>query len=358
MKNYLAQKDVTSGNISILPEDKQNYVLELKDKLNMSYESTLTFGQEARKNLSHFSNTMLQETKRKDNPELDNLLSELLLNIDKVDATTLTEKKQGLLERLFRVDKIKNFVAQYDSVAEVLDDIKDRMHRAELELRKDIVRCEEFEAQNLAYIEDLDYHIMAIAMKIEECKPILAELKKKAEDNPEDILLSNEAAGYENELLQMERKYVSLLQIRSIAAQNVPKTRVIKDAEAVMVQQIQTSIDDVIPLWEAELVIAIEITRLNGGIEMKKAVKQMTEKLTEANAVMIRNGAVEVAKQIEAGVIDTEVLKKNNETLIAMVKDIKDVKEKAKVEREKQIKDLIEMQKTLNQMAIDGSTFV
>lgn len=357
MKNYLPQKIVSTGDIGELALDKQEYVLSLKDKLDMSYESTLSFGGEARKNLSNFSNTVLQETKRKDNPELDNLLAELLCNIDKVDATTLTEKKPTLVERLFKVDKIKNFVAQYDSVAEVLDDIKSRMHKVELELRKDIIRCGQFEEQNLAYIEELDYHIMALKLKLDECNPILEEKKKYAIDNPDDILATNDAAAYENEMLQMERKYVSLLQIRAIAAQNVPKTRVIKDAEAVMVQQIQTSVDDIIPLWEAELVIAIEIARLNGGIEMKKAMKQMTEKLTEANAIMVRNGAVEVAKQIEAGVIDTEVLKKNNETLIAMVNDIKNVKEKAKVERQKQIEDLVEMQKKLNQIAIDGNTF-
>lgn len=355
--NFLAKRDVATGNLAALTPDEQSYVMSLKDKLDMSYENTLTFGQEARKNLSNFSNTMLQETKRKDNPELDNLLAELLANIDKVDATTLTERKPGPFERWFKIDRVKNFVSQYDSVAEVLEDIKKRMHTAELELRKDINRCGEFEEQNIAYIQELDYHIMALALKLEECKPILEEKKALANADPEDILLTNDAAGYENEMLQMERKYLSLLQIREIAAQNVPKTRVIKDAEAVMVEQIQTSVDDIIPLWEAELVIAIEITRLNGSIEMKKAIKQMTEKLTEANSVLVKNGAVEVAKQIEAGVIDTEVLKRNNQTLIDMVKEIKDVKEKAKVEREKQINDLIEMQKALNQISIEG-TFV
>ena len=352
--NYLKKQDVENANLAVLPPEKREYVLALKDKLDLTYESTLTFGQEARKNLSNFSNAMLKETKRKDNPELDILLDELLTNIDKVDATTLTEKKVGFFDR-FGGGKLKKFVAQYESVADVLDGIKERMHKAELELRKDIARCGEFEEQNLAYIEQLDYHIMAIGLKIKECRPILEQKLKDSQDNPDDILLANDAAGYENEINQMERKLLSLLQIREMAAQNVPKTRIIKDAEAVMVEQIQTSIDDIIPLWESELVIAIEITRLNGSVQMKKAVKQMTEKLTEANSIMVKNGAIEVAKQIEAGVIDTEVLKRNNDTIISMVKEIRKVKDDAKIQREKQIADLLEMQRELNQIALETS---
>ena len=352
-KNFLTKKDVSSGNLKVLSSDEQNYVMSLKNKLDMSYESTLTFGQEARRNLSNFSNTMLQEAKSKDSPELDNLLTELLVNIDKVNATTLTNRKANFFERWFQIDRTKNFISQYDSVAEVLDDIKRRMHITELDLRKDINRCAEFEEQNIAYIKELDYHIMALTLKLDECKPILEDKKALANTEPDDILLSNEVAVYKKQMSQMERKHLSLLQIREIAAQNVIKIRIIRDAEAVMVEQIQTSINDVIPLWESELVVAIELTNLNSSIETKKAIKQMTEKLTEANSAFIKSSAIEVAKQIESGVMDTEILKKNNQTLIDMVKEIKNVKEKAKVERNEQIKELLEMQKALNQVTID-----
>ena len=349
-KNYLAKRDIENVNLDALDESRKNQVMSIKNGIQLSYEDTLEYAGDASKNLTEFSSDLLKSMKVKDTPEVEGLITELMAGLAKVDADTLVEKKPSFWSKLFRVDELKTFIVKYEDVAQVIDDVKAKLEQANFQLKKDIEVCNRYLEQNLKYINDLDNYIIAGRLRLQEEQTLL-NAEKETLDTA-DMLAVHDVNAKQNELDRLDRKLHNLMLMRAIAIQNIPQILLIKDGDGVLIEKIDSSINSAIPLWESQMVVAIQLMRQKSALNIQKSVTQTTNKLIEKNSELLREGSVGVAKELEAGIIDVAVLKKSSENLIATLNDIRTVREDGARARLEATRELGQLQIKLNEQML------
>lgn len=343
---FLSKQDMDSVNLSNISEERKKDILAIKDSISLNYEDTLDYASSASKNLTEFSSDLLRTMKIKDTPEVEGLLSELMAGLEKVDTTTLVESKPTLFKRLFRVDDVKSFIMRYEDVESVVDTVKGKLDQASYQLKKDIEVCNRYLEQNLAYINELDNYIMAGRLRIQEEQKEIDELRKDLDET--DLLAVHSLNARQNEVDRLERKIHNLLLMREIAVQNIPQIMLIRDGDGVLIEKIDSSINSAIPLWESQMVIAIQLMRQKGALAIQRNVTNTTNNLISKNSELLKSGSIEVAKELETGIVDVEVLKKNSENLIQTLEAIRKVREDGKQARVQATKDLAALQVKLN----------
>lgn len=343
---FLSKRDMDSLSLENLSKERKESILAIKDSISLSYEDTLDFASSASKNLTEFSSDLLRTMKIKDTPEVEGLLTELMAGLEKVDAGTLMESKPSFFKKLFHVDSVKSFIVRYEDVESVVDGVKDKLDQASYQLKKDIEHCNRYLEQNLAYINELDNFIMAGKLKIEEeNKEIEAERRHLDET---DLLAVHSLNAKQNEVDRLDRKIHNLLLMREIAVQNIPQIMLIRDGDGVLIEKIDSSINSAIPLWESQMVIAIQLMRQKGALAIQRSVTNTTNNLIAKNSELLKSGSIEVAKELETGIVDVEVLKKNSENLIRTLEEIKRVRAEGKIARDRATQDLVALQMKLN----------
>jgi len=348
--NFLAKRDMEQLNLENMDDARKNEIMSIKNSIVLSYDTTLDFASSASKNLTEFSSDLLKSMKIKDTPEVEGLINELMAGLEKVDVTTLTETKPSFFKKLFKVDELKQFIIRYEDVEGVIDVVKEKLEGANFQLKKDIEVCNRYLEQNLAYINELDNYIMAGGLKLRDEQAALNA--DKATIDQSDMLAVHNLNARQNEIDRFERKLHNLMLMRSIAIQNIPQIMLIKDGDGVLIEKIESSINSAIPLWESQMVIAIQLMRQKGALAIQRSVTNTTNNLIAKNGELLKSGSIEVAKELEAGIVDVEVLKKNSENLIATLNAIKSIREDGKQARLAATKELGMLQMKLNEQML------
>ena len=327
----LSKKDLDSGSLSNISEERRHTIMAIKDGIALESESILDFGNGASKNLTEFSSDLLSKMKLKDTPEVETLLSDLLKGLGQIDASTLLEKKPTFFQRLFgeKAD-VKKFIMRYEDISSVITEIKSKLEVSTFQLKKDMEVCSRYLEQNLNYINALDDYIMAGRIKVNE----------------------NQLNARQSNLDRLERKVHDLNLMRAIAIQNIPQIMLIRDGDGVLVEKIQSSINSAIPLWESQMVIAIQLMRQKGALTIQKSVTDTTNNLIARNSELLESGTIEVAKELERGIVDVEVLKKSSENLIKTLESLKQIREEGRKERIKATAELAALQSRLNEQLL------
>ena len=352
--NFLTKKEMDNMDLARIDESRRTEIIGIKNSISLSYEDTLDYANSASENLREFSTDLLKTMKVKDTPEVEGLITELLAGLDKVDANTLMESKPSFFKRLFRTDELKTFIARYDDVASVIDGVKHKLEASNFQLKKDIELCNRYLETNLNYINELDNFIMAGRMKIEEERKALEDEKKSVDSS--DMLAVHDFNARQNELDRFDRKVHDLMLIREIAIQNIPQIMLIRDGDGVLIEKIQSSINSAIPLWESQMVIAIQLLRQKGALAIQRGVANTTNNLIAKNSELLKSGSIEVAKELERGIVDVEVLKKNSENLIATLQSIRTIRAEGHQARIKATQELGLIQSKLNeQLLLQGA---
>lgn len=353
MEMYLTKKEMDGLDLSKMEESRKKEILDIKNSITLDYENTLDYASSASKNLTEFSSDLLKTMKVKDTPEVEGLITELLAGLEKVDANTLMESKPSFFKKLFRTDELKQFIVRYEDVAGVIDGVKGKLEQANFQLKKDIEVCNKYLEQNLQYINALDNFIMAGRLKVEEERKILESESKELDKT--DMLAVHNFNAHQNEVDRLDRKMHDLMLMRGIAVQNIPQIMLIRDGDGVLIEKIQTSINSAIPLWESQMVVAIQLLRQKGALAIQKSVTNTTNNLIAKNSELLKSGTIEVAKELERGIVDVSVLKKNSENLIQTLQAIKTIQAEGRENREKATKELAALQVQLNeQLMLQG----
>ena len=347
MSTHLMKTDLESNNISNLPVERQNNIIALKNNLSLSHESIVDFGTTASKQLTSFSNDLLKTVKIKDTPEVEDMITELLGGLSEVDTESLLATKPNVFQKLFKVDKLKNFIVKYENVSTVIDEVTQKLEQSSYQLKKDIELCSKYLEQNMAYINNLDDCILAGRMKIEEEKTRLGGIEATIDKS--DMLAVQNLAMQQGELNRLERKVHDLLLMREIAIQNIPQIMLIRDGDSVLIEKINSSINSAIPLWESQMVIAIELMRQQGALKVQKAVTDTTNKLIERNGELLKSGSIGIARELERGIVDIATLKKNSENLIETLNSIKQIKAEGQQTRLAVTEELLRINDKLHQ---------
>lgn len=343
----LTKKDFDTLDLSTLDDSRREAILNIKDNIELSYEDTLDFASSASKNLTEFSSDLLKTMKIKDTPEVEGLITELMAGLEKVDVDTLTERKPSFFKKLFKVDELKSFIVRYEDVESVIDNVKGKLEDANYQLQKDIEVCNRYLDQNLKYINELDNFIMAGKIRVQEEQEDLNAAKREADET--DLLQVQLLNSRQNELDRFDRKIHNLLLMREIAVQNIPQIMLIRDGDGVLIEKIESSINSAIPLWESQMVIAIQLMRQKGALAIQRAVTKTTNNLIEKNGELLKSGSIEVAKELEEGIVNVETLKKNSQNLIDTLEAIKTIRAQGKEKRLQATQELGLLQTKLNE---------
>lgn len=308
-----------------LSEKRKAQAVELSKQLVQSDTfSVQDFGSEAQQQLGSFSSDLIAKVKSSETGEVGNTLNELSLSLNESDANDFLKKDSmlnklsfGLINKARR--SVYNISAKYDSMGDKVDDISDRLLEDKASLAKDNEVLEVFYSQNKDYFEALNIYIGAGEKRLEELYgteiPKLLE-KVKTENNP---MLLQELTDLKDFTNRLEKRVYDLKLSRQITIQQAPQLRLIQNTNLALMENIQTSVNTAIPLWRNQIAVAITIIRQADSVVAQKQVTDTTQRLLLSNAQMLKQSAIETAKENERGIIDIVTLKETQKHLVETI---------------------------------------
>lgn len=282
--------------------------------------AVLQYGVQAQSNISGFADKILNQVRMKDNGYVGEILSDLMTNVKNMDVDSLNGDK-GL--RIFGGMKRKadKFMTRYEKVGQHIDKAVSELDKSRMQLLKDITLLDNLYDNNLDYHKELGYYIIAGEKKIEELKVVtLPEMTAKAKESgdPADAQKVNDF----NQLLnRFEKKVHDLKLSRMITLQTGPQVRLIQGNDQVLVEKIQSSILNTIPLWKNQIIIAVSLFRQEKALKQQQEVAKTTNDLLTKNSDLLKQNSIDVAKESERDIVEIETLRKVNQDLIDTIEE-------------------------------------
>ena len=283
----------------------------------------LMYGANAQKNIANFSENALNNVRNKDLGEVGEALSGLVVELKSLDFDD-DEEKKGFFAKLFKKSKnqLEELKAQFSEVEVNVDKISAILEQHQIALMKDVAMFDEMYNLNLQYYKELTMYILAGRKRLEEVRAIDVEaLRKKAAETG-----SAEDAQAYNDLVNMcnrfEKKLHDLEMSRMVSIQMGPQTRMLQNNDVMMIEKIQSSLVNTIPLWKSQMVLALGLENARKATEAQAAVSEMTNELLKKNAEKLKQGSVDIAREAERSIIDIETLQHTNEQLIATLDEV------------------------------------
>ncbi len=323
-------------SLNDLNGEQQNKVQQIMTQIDINdSQSIIQYGVGAQTNISNFADNILEQVKAKDAGEVGAVLTDLMLTVKKIDVDSLSGggamSKIPLIGNLF--DGAKKFVAQYQSIEHHIEEITDEMTKARMQLLKDVTLLDSLYEKNREYLTELDLFILAGGLKLKELQDkALPELKAKAEAS-KDSLDAQKVQDLSQMINRFEKKIYDLKLSRMIAIQTLPQVRLIQNNDQLLVEKIQSSILNTIPLWKNQVVIAISLFRQKKALELQKEVSATTNDLLTKNSELLKTSSIEVAKESEKGIVEIETLKKVHDNLISTIDETLKIQAEGKTKR-------------------------
>ena len=352
-KKLTEEKIEKSLNYDELSEAEKKAVDEFNAKIDV-YDSTqiLQYGAAAQNKISSFSDSILEDVKTKGAGDTGELLAELVGQIKSFDSS-IGEKK-GLAKLFYNVKREFNtIVAKYNKIEKNVDTIEKGLDKSKIQLLKDISIFDEMYKKNLEFFKEISLYIIAGERKIEELKnEVFPELKKKAEETKEQIDVQK-VQDMEAQINRFEKKIYDLKTTRIISIQMAPQIRMLQNNDAELVEKIQSSITNTIPLWKNQMVLALGITNAKRTLEQQKAVSNLTNEMLVKNSETLKQGSIEIAKESERAIVDVETLKKTNKDLIETLDTVLKIHEDGRVKRAQAEEELQNIEKELKEKILE-----
>lgn len=318
-------------NSNLTPEEEAQ-VNAFVEKIDLTDSNLiLTYGASAQKKFADFSNQSLESVKSKDMGEVGNMITDLVVQLKGFDAN---EEKKGIAGWFKkRQSALERFKAQYDSAADNVDKICGALQTHQNTLTKDAVQLDKMYEDNLTYFKELTMYIMAGKKRLAiEKEGKLVELQNRAAETglAED---AQAARDYGDLLNRFEKKLTDLELTRTVAIQMAPQIRMIQSNDTLMVDRIQSTLMNTIPLWKNQMTLAINMVHSQDAMSAQKAVNDMTNQLLLQNADTLKQGTVEIAKESERSLIDIETVRTTNGKLIETLDEVLRIQEEGRVKR-------------------------
>ena len=323
---------------SMLSESEKKAVEEFAKKIDIMDSSlVLQYGAAAQKNVASFSENALASVRTKDLGEVGKSLSDLVGELKEFGEPE--EEKKGLFGFLKKTgDKLETMKAQYSKVEANVDKIVRQLEQHQVTLMKDVAMLDQMYELNLKYYKELTMYILAGKKKLSQVRETeLPRLKAKAEQTG-----AQEDAQAYNDMVQMcerfEKKLHDLELTRMISIQMGPQTRLLQNNDTLMVEKIQSSIVNTIPLWKSQMVLALGLEHSRQATAAQSAVTDMTNQLLKKNADMLKMGTIETAREAEKSIVSIETLQHTNRQLIETLDEVLSIqREGAQKRREAEV---------------------
>ena len=339
-------------NDSMLSEAEKKAVEEFAKKIDiMDSNMILQYGAAAQKNVASFSENALASVRTKDMGEVGKDLADLVVELKGFGAA---EEKKGLFG-LFKksANKLETMKAQYSKVESNVDKIVRELEQHQVTLLKDVAMLDQMYELNLRYYKELTMYILAGQKKLAEVRETeLPALRAKAEQTG-----AQEDAQAYNDKVQMcerfEKKLHDLELTRMISIQMGPQTRLLQNNDTLMVEKIQSSLVNTIPLWKSQMVLALGMEHSRQATAAQSAVTDMTNELLRKNADMLKMGTIETAREAERSVVSIETLQHTNQQLISTLDEVLNIQREGAAKRREAEAELGRIEGELKQKLLE-----
>ena len=306
---------------SMLNEEEKKVVDDFSKKIDLNdSQLILQYGVAAQKGVASFSESALSKVRTKDLGEVGDTLSSLVVELKSFGQE---EEEKGLFGFFKKAgNKMEAMKAQYGKAEANVEKIARELEQHQVVLMKDIAMFDQMYELNLKYYKELTMYIIAGKKRLAEVRSgQLEELRKKAEASGRQ----EDAQAY-NDLTQMcdrfDKKLHDLELTRMVSIQMGPQTRMLQNNDTLMVEKIQSSLVNTIPLWKSQMVLALGLENSRKATAAQTAVTNATNELLKKNADMLKMGTIATAKEAERAIIDIETLQHTNQQLLSTLDEV------------------------------------
>ena len=347
------EKIEKSLNYDELTEEEKKAVDDFNKQIDV-FDSTqiLQYGAAAQNKISSFSDSVLEDVKTKSTGEVGDLLADLVSEIKGFDGAIAEPK--GLAKIFSNAKKqLNKIVAKYSKIESNIDGIEKGLDKSKIKLLKDVSMFDEMYQKNLEYFKEISLYIIAGERKIDELKNVvLPELKKKAEETQEQMDIQK-VQDMEAQINRFEKKLHDLKTTRIISIQMAPQIRLIQNNDAELVEKIQSSLTNTIPLWKNQMVLALGISNAKTALKQQQAVSQLTNDMLVKNSETLKQGTLDIAKESERAIVDIATLKKTNQDLIETLDGVIKIHEEGRAKRQEAEVELQNIEKELKDKILE-----
>mgnify|MGYP004462957643 FL=1 len=336
----------------LLTEEEKKAVDEFSHKIDIrDTNQVLQYGAAAQKSVASFSENALSNVRGKDMGEIGEDLSRLVVELKGFGED---EEKKGL-KGLFKKagNKLETMKAQYNKVEANVDKIAQNLENHQITLLKDVAMFDQMYELNLKYYKELTMYILAGKKRLAEVRSTeLEELRKKAEQTG----LAEDAQAY-NDLVNLcnrfEKKLHDLELTRMVSVQMGPQTRLLQNNDTLMIEKIQSSLVNTIPLWKSQMVLALGMEHSRQATAAQNAVTEMTNELLKKNADTLKMGTIATAKEGERSIVDIETLQHTNQQLISTLDEVLAIQQEGAAKRREAEAELGKIEGELKQKLLE-----
>ncbi len=334
--------------------DEKARIERLMDEIDLAdSNSVIFFGSKAQQELTGISDSMLEGVRNKDlgsaGESLNNMVTVLRgFKVENYDPND----RPGFFTRLWRklfggVTPIAKFIQQYEGVRSQVDTVTDDLEGHKTQLLRDITSLDKLYDANLEYFHNLEYYILAGERKLAYIDENIVPAAAKAAEASDEVLAAQELRDVRSGRDDLERRIHDLKLTRQVAMQGLPSIRLIQENDKGLVNKINSTLVNTVPLWRQQLAQAVTIFRSAEAAKSVKAASDLTNDLLEKNAENLRSANRTVREELERGVFDVNAVRKANENLIATVEESLQIADEGKRRRAEAEKALVEMETEL-----------
>ena len=348
----LAAQDGKYMEDVVLSESEQQMVDDFSKKIDLrNSDIVLQYGTACQKKIADFSDTALDNVRTKDLGEVGNMITSLVTELKGFSAEPESKGILGIFKK--GGSSLAKMKARYGSVETNVDKITGVLEGHQNQLLKDVVMLDKMYDANLVYFKELTMYILAGKKALDTARETtLAELRAKAAESglSEDAQAANDYASLCD---RFEKKLHDLALTRTISIQMAPQIRLIQNSNTLMVEKIQSTIHNTIPLWKNQMVLALGMAHSQQAMEAQREVNDLTNALLKKNADTLKTGTVAIAEENERSIVDIDTVRYTNEQLISTLDEVIRIQEEGRQKRAEAENELGRIENQLRQKLLD-----
>ena len=345
-------KEVNIEDKIQLTDAEKKAVEDFAGKIDISNANhILQYGADAQAKITQFSDMALEKVRTKDLGSVGDTLSSLVVELKDFDPN---EQKKGFLGLFKKAGtSIAELKAKYDKAEVNVEKVVDVLEGHQITLTKDIAVLDEMFKANMTNFKQLSLYIVAGKKKLEEVQNVtIPAMQAKAAETGamEDAQAANDYANLAN---RFEKKLHDLDLTRTVSLQMGPQIRLIQNNDTLMVEKIQTTLLNTIPLWKSQMVLALGLAHSEQAMQAQKAVSDTTNELLKKNAELLKQTTVGVAQESERGIVDIETLKHTNQMLIDTLDEVVKIQNDGRAKRKATEVELLNIENQLKDKMLE-----
>ncbi|MBE8719854.1 toxic anion resistance protein [Sphingobacterium pedocola] len=335
-------------------DEEKALIKQYKDKINLnSTTDIIQFGVSSQTKVSNFSNEILKQVRTKDMGGAEDILLNLRSDIKSFDENL---KKKPLIPFFDNMKKkIQRMRTEYASVEKNIHQIELKLEGHYKTLLKDVNIFDKLFVENQNYFKELSLHITAGEEKLQDVYTnVLPQLKKEAEETGDQHKIQA-YKDTEQHVVRFERKIHDLKLTRMVVLQTAPQIRMIQSNSSSLMEKVQSSIVNTLPLWKNQMVLTLGIAHSQRALEAQKAVTDATNELLRRNSEMLKESTVNIARETERGIVDIETIKKANSDIIQTIEQVLQIQREGREKRKVVEQELLQAETELKQNILKSS---